>query len=176
MSVEGFEIIGADEFKRAVEEMKSRVRGRMNLVDALEEAAKLAERLSQRRYKVEAVETREGMPPIYRIELSKAVVYIIVYPPRYDLLAGEASRDALYILFESPYSERDGSKYKVLVYYTRHGKLGPAAYLYLGMLIEEYGIGVLFVNGSEDEVIDILESLEREGRYEPPEDEVVPLE
>jgi hypothetical protein len=175
MSVDGFEIVGAEEFRRLVDDLRSKIKERFNLVDALEEASKVAEALASRKYKAEALETPEDLPPIYRVEIEKAVIYIIVYPPKYDLLAGEASKAALYILSESPYAERDSGKYKVLIFYTRHGKLGPAAYLYLGMLIEEYGIGILFVNGSVEEVLSIIETLEKEGKYEPPEEDFLPI-
>ncbi len=174
MSTSEFEIVGADEFKRMVESLREKLRERFDKVAALEEASKIAEHLMNKGFKVEAVETEPGLPPIYRVELGKAVVYIIVYPPRYDLLAGEASKPASYILFGPP-AEADSGKYVVLIYFTRHGKLGPAAYLYLGMLIEEFNIGVLFVNGTEDEVYEILVSLDKSGKYEPPDDEVVPL-
>lgn len=172
MSVEGFEIVGADQFHQMVTSMKEKVKGRLDEVGALEEAARLVEGLV-RRFKIEAVEAPEGYPPLFRVELSKATVYIVVYPPRYDLLAGDASRVASYIL--DMVATEGSRKYVVIIFYTRHGKLGPAAYLYLGFLIEEHGVGILFVNGGPEEVIEILEALEREGRYEPPDEEAIPI-
>ena len=174
MSIEGFEIVGMEEFKDMVKELREKIKGRLDKVSALEEASKVAEYISKKGFKAYPVEVEEDMPPIYRINLKKAMVYLIIYPRNYDLLAGEAARVASYVLFGPPAMEAEG-KYVVLIFFTRHGKLGPAAYLYLGMLIEEYGIGVLFVNGSEDEVYEILESLEKSGRYEPQEEEAVPL-
>jgi len=174
MSIEGFEVVGVNEFKNMVEEMRRKLKGRLDKVSALEEASKVVEYLVGRGFKASPVEVGEDMPPIYKIDLEKAVVYLIVYQSNYDLLAGEAARITAYILFGPPSAEND-DKYVVLIFFTRHGKLGPAAYLYLGMLIEEYGIGVLFVNGSEEEVYEILNSLRKSGRYEPPEEEAVPL-
>jgi hypothetical protein len=174
MSIEGFEVVGIDEFRSMVNELKKKIKGRLDKVSALEEASEVVGYLAEKGFKASPIEVEEDMPPIYKIDLERAIVYLIIYPRNYDLLAGEAARVAAYILFGPPAREDEG-KYIVLIFFTRHGKLGPAAYLYLGMLIENYGIGVLFVNGSEAEVHEILESLRKSGRYEPPEEEAVPL-
>ncbi|MEB3816721.1 MAG: hypothetical protein LRS46_02105 [Desulfurococcales archaeon] len=174
MSIEGFEVVGIEEFKEEVRKLREKIKNMMDKVAALEEAARVSEFLAQHGYKLRVVEAEEDLPPIYEVDLGKVLVYIIVYPPRYELLAGEASRPASFILYGPP-AERAEGKYIVLIYFTRKGKLGPAAYLYLGMLIEEYNIGILFVNGSEEEIADILDSLKKHGKYEPPEDEALPL-
>ncbi len=73
MSTSEFEIVGADEFKRMVESLREKLRERFDKVAALEEASKIAEHLMNKGFKVEAVETEPGLPPIYRVELGKAV-------------------------------------------------------------------------------------------------------
>ncbi|ESQ25048.1 MAG: hypothetical protein OSP8Acid_10900 [uncultured Acidilobus sp. OSP8] len=47
------------------------------------------------------------------------------------------------------------------------------AYLYLGNVMEDNNVGVLFVNGPPGEVAEVLEVLESKGEYMPPESEAV---
>lgn len=144
---------------------------RIDYEKALEEARKVLESL--REFDANLAEF-EAPAPVVVARLSKAIVYIVVLPPGYVLTGTMAIKIIEPLL---PYLEkiREAGKRPVLLFFSRKGKLTLACYLYLGSVIENHDVGVLFVNGDRDEILEILWHLENVGKYEAPEDEIVDL-
>ncbi len=116
----------------------------------------------------------ENAPPTLVCRGSKYIVYIVVLSPHHILTAKE-SVDVVETL--QPYLERireTGLK-PILILYSRRGILTMAAYLYLGSVIENHDIGVLFINGGPSEVAEVLWHLENAGKYVMEEEETVEL-
>jgi hypothetical protein len=97
-----------------------------------------------------------------------------VYPEKYTVYTSDAMKVVNYLIDEY-IVEKNIDEYVVLIFYSRKGRLGPAAYLYLGTVIETRDIGVLFINGEPEEVAEVVEKLRTEGRYEPEEELSVQL-
>ncbi|MCE4628436.1 MAG: hypothetical protein F7C34_04740 [Desulfurococcales archaeon] len=138
---------------------------------ALEEAKKILESLKD--FDANLAEF-ESPAPVVVARLSKAIVYVVVLPPGY-ILTGTVALKIIESLL--PYLEKikEAGKRPVLLFFSKKGKLTLACYLYLGSVIENYDVGVLFVNGERDEILEILWHLENVGKYEAPEDEIVDL-
>ncbi|GAB6148688.1 hypothetical protein JCM10135_12300 [Stetteria hydrogenophila] len=173
MSAEGFEVVGFEEVHERLVEEGRRALESVDYTGSEPELERVAETLRDAGWSVEVVEPPgRGGPPVARVELrGGTVVYIAVYPPRctvtIPLVLG---------VLERLLGRDEGGRYRVIVFYSRRGRLGLAAYLYLGFVIEEWGVGVLFINGEPGELVEVLRVLEERGRYVPPEDEAVPLE
>ncbi len=107
--------------------------------------------------------------PKIEVRLNRASALIIVLPPRHRLLAVEASRDMSHCIEWAV----SAGRYPVLLYYSRRGLMTTAAYLYLGNVMEDNNLGVLFVNGPAEEIAEVLDVLETKGEYMPSESELV---
>ncbi|MCE4608717.1 MAG: immunity 70 family protein [Caldisphaeraceae archaeon] len=97
---------------------------------------------------------------LLKVELTKIASYIIVLPEKFTLKA----IDSMKILEKLSEFVKD-DKYVLFVFYSRKGRLTTCSYLYLGDLMEALDIGILFVNGSTDEIIQVLDILESKGRF-----------
>ncbi|MCE4620108.1 MAG: hypothetical protein F7C33_03690, partial [Desulfurococcales archaeon] len=69
----------------------------------------------------------------------------------------------------------ENNKKVVVIYFSPGGKLLLSAYLFLGYLIEKHNIGILFVNGGIDEVLEVIEKLAKKGSFAPEEEDYVDL-
>ena len=107
---------------------------------------------------------------IIKIILDKFNVLIIPMGEK-RILTGSDSRRILENL--SDYINEE--KKNVVIYYTPGGRLLTSAYLFLGHLIEKHKIGILFVNGGPEEILEVLESLREKGEFVPREDDYVKI-
>ena len=141
-------------------------RAKLDRMGAIKEAERLIEAL--RGFDFNSMEDRPGVV----VRLPGFVVYILVYQPGVKLVAAEARRvlESLRSQFERL---RRARIKPVAIFYSRKGVLGPLAYLYLGHAMENMGIGVLFVNGGVDEILEVLWSLENKGEYRAEEEDYV---
>ncbi len=144
-----------------------------NRPKAIEEANRLLS-IIKREYSSNIAEFDEALPPVIIVRLSRGIVYIVVLEERH-VLSGVESVHIIEGLL--PYLEKlkEAKKNPVLLFYSKKGKLTMAAYLYLGSVIENHGVGILFVNGGPDEILEILWHLDNAGRYEAREEDVVEL-
>jgi hypothetical protein len=142
----------------------------INRNSAEQEATSLLEYIKE--YDANIAKFDSNLPPVIIVRLSKAVVYIVVLD-RGRVLTGTLSVKIVEGLL--PYLEKikEAKRKAVLIFYSRRGKLTLASYLYLGSVIENHEIGILFVNGDPDEILEILWHLENIGKYEVGEDEIV---
>lgn len=131
---------------------------------AIEASRKLIEHLGRYDYEVH----RLNELVVIRVRLGRFNVLIVPLGYR-RILTGwgslkifEAIRDLLI----------EDSK-NVIIYYTPGGKLLTSAYLFLGHLIEKHKLGILFVNGGPDEIVDVLESLSEKGEFIPRDEDYV---
>ncbi|MEB2793384.1 MAG: hypothetical protein G5Z42_04180 [Caldisphaeraceae archaeon] len=97
---------------------------------------------------------------LLKVELTKIASYIIILPEKFTLKA----IDSMKILEKLSEFVKD-DKYVLFIFYSRKGRLTTCSYLYLGDLMETLDIGILFVNGSTDEIIQVLDILESKGRF-----------
>jgi hypothetical protein len=125
-----------------------------------------------RDYDANIADFGQNLPPIIIVRLSKAIVYIVVLDKGRILTGTLAAKIVEGLL---PYLEKikEAKRKAVLIFYSRRGRLTLASYLYLGSVIENHEVGILFVNGDPDEILEILWHLENVGRYEVSEDEIV---
>ena len=167
------EVVGFEDLHRRLVEEGRRARRELDLTAALEEAERLRAELERAGWQPVYLERQhEEDPPVLRVRLAGNVtVFIVVYPPRWSVILSGVL-DILEHLLEEP----EGDRYKVIVFYSRRGRLGLAAYLYLGFVIEYYGVGILFVNGGPGEVVEVVRTLEETGRYIPEEEDKVPVD
>ena len=106
------------------------------------------------------------LPPIVVIRLAaRAIVYLVVLEPRFILTGVYSTRVVEGLV---PYLEKlkEAKLKPVMIFYSRKGRLTLAGYLYLGHVIDVHQVGILFVNGDYDEVVEIVWSLENKGTYE----------
>ncbi len=165
MEYEGFELDWAEEIiKRFAEQAKglSKESPESTVKDATEVERVLSARWSPRRLESETF-------PKIEVSTGRASALVIVLPPRHRLLATEAAKDVSSCL---EWAEK-AKGYPVVIYYSRKGLMTTAAYLYLGNLMEDTRVGVLFVNGPPSEVSEVLDILERKGEYSPDEEQGV---
>lgn len=167
------EVVGQEEIHRRLVEEGRRARRELDLAAAMEEAERLRAELERAGWRPTYIErAHEGDPPVLRVRLvGNITVYVVVYPPRWGLVL-PVVLDVLGHILEEP----EGDRYKVVVFHSRRGRLGLATYLYLGYIIEYYGVGILFVNGGPGEVVEVVRTLEEKGRYIPEEEDRVPLD
>ena len=113
--------------------------------------------------------------PIVIVRLTnKTIIYIIPLPQGY-ILTGVKSVEIVESLLNYIEKIKDAGMKPILIFFSKKGRLTMAGYLYLGSVIENHDVGVLFVNGDYDEILEILWHLENIGKYEAPEDEVIDL-
>ncbi len=162
----GFDVEGVEEIH---EEMLRLAKTMVQRVDP-QEARKELEEVMRSLSKYGPREVRFGTEvPKVEVKLSRASALIIVLPPKHKLLAVETSKDMHHCLEWAA----GAGKYPVLLYYSRRGVMTTTAYLYLGNVMEDNNLGVLFVNGPPKEITEVLDLLERKGEYMPSENEVV---
>lgn len=173
MSYLEFEIVEPTYFKKHRKELREKLLRRMDLQKAGKEAVNILERIKS--FSPKIVETSQDIPPVYLIRAEgKAAIFVIVYPDKYFIYTTDAMKVIDYLLSEYT-PKNDINEYVVLIFYSRKGKLGPAAYLYLGTVIETRNIGILFINGEAEEVAEVIEKLKKEGKYEPEEEESIEI-
>lgn len=141
------------------------------------ESMEVAEKLLQslRDFDANLGDFGEDLPPVIVVRLSrKAIVYIVVFEDRHILTAVEALKIVEGLL---PYLAklRDSGFKPVILFYSKKGKLTLTAYLYLGNVIDRHQVGILFVNGDFDEIIEILWHLDNVGKYEVQEEDYLDL-
>lgn len=163
MSYEGFEVLGAEEVHEYLVRQARSLLQPLDVEAAVREEAEIVKATS--RWSPREVKLGLDTPKV-EVRLSRASAMIVVLPPRHRILAVEAMREIDYIL---EWASGVG-RYPVLVYYSRKGTMTTAAYLYLGNVMEEANIGILFVNGPPTEVADVLGVLEAKGEYTPSEE------
>lgn len=114
----------------------------------------------------------EKLPEIVIIRVSKFIVYVIPLPERSVLTAIRSLRMMEELL---PYLEKilDHGLRPTVIFFSHKGILTLTAYLFLGSLIEKYGVGILFVNGDREEILEIVWSLENKGGFTPEEEDKV---
>ncbi|AFZ71245.1 hypothetical protein Calag_1547 [Caldisphaera lagunensis DSM 15908] len=105
---------------------------------------------------------------IIKVTLKNSKSFIIAYPPKYRIKAVETMKD-----IEMVWNILDRSSYNLLIFYSRKGTLTTSAYLYLGNVMEENEIGILFVNGDEKEINEVFDILEKTGSFIPEEESYV---
>jgi hypothetical protein len=173
VSYSEFEMVEPTYFKKNREELREKLLKRFDPKRAAEEALRVLEKIKM--YSPEVVETPKDVPPSYLIRAEgKAAIFVVVYPEKYHIYTSDAMKVIEYLVDD--YAVRKNiEEYIVLIFYSRKGRLGPAAYLYLGTVIETRDIGVLFINGEPEEIVEVIEKLRNEGRYEPEEEMSVEL-
>lgn len=163
MSLEygGFEVIGAEDVHRDMLERARHIQ-RPDVSQAIKEKQEVI--MATSRWSPREVRVGSEMPKL-EARLSRASALIIVMPPRHTMLAVEASKE-----MEDLLEWAEGAESKaILVYYSRKGIMTTAAYLYLGNVMEEADVGILFVNGPPSEVAEVFSTLESRGEYTPAE-------
>ncbi len=113
---------------------------------------------------------KEG-PGLIKVEKGDTAVFIAVYSDGMVVLAS----DILDVINEIvDYKEDKGIKALVVIY-SRKGRLGPLCYLFLGDVIRDREVGVLYVNGSVREVLDVVRDIMSKGEYVVREEDYVDL-
>lgn len=107
---------------------------------------------------------------VIKIKLKNAISFIIVYPPKYLIKAVEAMNDIKKL------SSVLEESYNLIIFYSKKGKLTTSAYLYLGNVMEENEVGILFINGDAKEIIEVFNTLEKSGSYTPDEGSFVDID
>ncbi|MGC9071460.1 MAG: hypothetical protein ACP5HK_02005 [Acidilobus sp.] len=166
MAYAGFEVLGAEDVHNELVKLAKSMAPHLRADEARKELDELARSLS--RWSPKEVRLGTDVPKL-EVRLSRASALVMVFPPRHRLLAVEASKDMEYCLEWAG----GAGKYPVLVYYSRRGIMTTTAYLYLGNVMEDNNVGVLFVNGPPSEVAEVLEILESKGEYMPSENELI---
>ena len=173
LSYSEFEIVEPTYFKKYRKELREKLLNRLDVQRAGKEAIKVLEKI--RNFSPKIVEVSQDVPPTYLVRAEgKVAIFVTVYPDRYFIYTSDAMKIVNYILDEY-IIKTNIDEYVVLIFYSRKGRLGPAAYLYLGTVIETRDIGVLFINGEPEEVAEVIEKLRKEGRYEPEEEESIKI-
>ncbi|MCE4606190.1 MAG: hypothetical protein F7B59_02535 [Desulfurococcales archaeon] len=113
----------------------------------------------------------EETPGLIKVEKKDTVVFIAVYSDGHVVLA----KDITPVINEVvEYKEEKGLK-ALLIIYSRKGRLGPLCYLFLGDVIRDKEVGVLYVNGSIYEVLDVVRDIFSKGEYVVKEEDYVDL-
>jgi len=140
----------------------------------LEEAREI-EALIRGEYDANVTDFGGETVPIVIVRLRrKTIIYVVPLPPGYTL-TGVKAVEIVESLLKYIEKVKDAGFKPVILFFSKKGKLTMAGYLYLGSVIENHDVGVLFVNGDRDEILEILWHLENVGKYEAPEDEIVDL-
>ncbi|MCE4614558.1 MAG: hypothetical protein F7B60_03420 [Desulfurococcales archaeon] len=123
-------------------------------------------------YSPEAVkEPSAGNPGLLKVEKGGTVIFIAVYSDSLVVLA----KDITPIVDEVVDYKEEKSLKALLIVYSRKGRLGPLCYLFLGDVIRDKEVGVLYVNGSVNEVLDVVKSVLSKGEYIVREEDYVDL-
>ena len=113
---------------------------------------------------------REG-PGLIKVEKGDTAVFIAVYSDGMVVLAS----DILSIINEIVDYKEENEVKALVVIYSRKGRLGPLCYLFLGDVIRDKEVGVLYVNGSVREVLDVVRDIMSKGEYVVREEDYVDL-
>jgi len=161
----GFEVVGAEEIHKEIEG-RARSLQRPSVEQAEREKAEVVKAIEG--WSPREVKLGSEMPKV-EARLRRATALIVVLPPRHALLAAEASYEIGHLL-----EWAEGAKGNVvLVYYSRKGTMTTAAYLYLGNIMEDSNVGILFVNGPPSEIAEVFSTLDSKGEYTPNEESYV---
>jgi len=100
---------------------------------------------------------------------------IIIIPlGKRKVLTGETSLKVFsHVTDTLKQNDNDSEEKLVLIYFTPGGKILLSAYLFLGHLIEKHNVGILFVNGDEDEILEVVETLNSKGSFIPQEEDYI---
>ena len=158
-----------DEWLESREENPQYMMTLLNFESALEDAKRLLEYLEG--YDANLADL-ESVPPTIIVRLGKTIVYNVVLGRRI-ILTGARSLRIIEKLIPYLLKISEHGMTPVLIFYSWKGRLTLCAYLFLGYIIEKYGVGILFVNGREDEILEILWSLENKGSFTPEEEDYV---
>jgi len=141
--------------------------------EELEELAReIAEILAG--YDVNVARVSEDIPPVVIVRVGKFILYIVPLPPGTVLTSTEALHIVSDLLPLAEKVKEQGFK-PTIIFYSRKGRLTRTTYLLLGSIIEAHGVGILFINGDYDEILDVVWSLENKGMFVPEEDDSVQL-
>jgi hypothetical protein len=116
-------------------------------------------------------EPDKDSPGLIRVEKDDTAIFIAVYSDGMVVLASDIL-DVINKIVE--YKEEKGVKALVVIY-SRKGRLGPLCYLFLGDVIRDKEVGVLYVNGSVREVLDVVRDIMSKGEYLVKEEDYVDL-
>ena len=119
------------------------------------------------------VEIVDGEYPIIIVNLNKFSIIIVPLGKKLAV-TGELSLE-IFEKIKSFIEKIENNKKVVVIYFSPGGKLLLSAYLFLGYLIEKHNIGILFVNGGIDEVLEVIEKLAKKGSFAPEEEDYVDL-
>jgi len=125
-------------------------------------------------YDVNVARVSEDIPPIVIVRVGKFILYIVPLPPGTVLTATEALHIIADLLPLAEKVKEHGFK-PTIIFYSRKGRLTRTTYLLLGSIIEAYGVGILFINGDYDEILEVVWSLENKGMFVPEEEDSVQL-
>ncbi len=114
-----------------------------------------------------------GHIPVIFIDLNKFYIFIIILGEKVKL-TGVLSLKVFEHIQEM--LSNDKNKRPILIYYSKNGIILKTAYLFLGYLIEKHNVGILFVNGTENEIAEIIESLSKKGEFKPEEEDYIKIE
>lgn len=111
--------------------------------------------------------------PVIIVYLNKFIIIVVSLGKKLSV-TGELSLkifEKIYNLFQIKKNNRK----IIIIYFSPGSKLLLSAYLFLGYLIEKHDVGILFVNGGIDEVLEIIEKLGKQGSFTPEEEDYVDL-
>ena len=121
------------------------------------------------------VEVIDGDYPIIIVYLNKFLIIIVPLGKKLSV-TGELSLEIFEKISNIIENLKDNNNKKiVIIYFSPGGKLLLSAYLFLGYLIEKHDVGILFVNGGVDEVLEVIEKLGIKGSFAPEEEDYVDL-
>ncbi len=125
-----------------------------------------------RDYKPEIVqEPSDEEPGLLKVEKKDTAIFVAVYSDSMVVLAKDITGVLDRVL---EYKEERGLK-ALLIIYSRRGRLGPLCYLFLGGVIRDQEIGVLYINGSPREVYDVVREVLEKGEYVVREEDYIKL-
>ncbi len=157
------EVIGIEEIHNNLIQEANKEKSKYDPNMVKEEIKKIVNTLKERNPEIINIEK-----DIIKVSLKNSKSFIITYPPKYKIKAIESMRDIEMIL-----NILDKSSYNLLVFYSKKGTLTTSAYLYLGNIMEENEIGILFINGDEKEINEVFDTLEKTGSFTPDEENYV---
>ncbi len=119
------------------------------------------------------IEIIDDVYPVIIVYLNKFLIIIVPLGKKLSV-TGELSLEIFQKIFDIIKKIRNNKKI-VMIYFSPGGKLLLSAYLFLGYLIEKHDVGILFVNGGIDEVLEVIEKLAKKGSFAPEEEDYVDL-
>ncbi len=160
------EVLGIEEFHNMILNEANKEKSKYDPKITEEEIKKLLDELKERNAEIVKIGDKE----IIKVKLKNSISFIVVYQPYYKIKAVEAMKDLEKI------SSIIENSFNLLVFYSRRGKLTTSAYLYLGNVMEENELGILFINGNAKEIIEVFDILEKNGSYTPEEESFINID